>query len=55
MSVLIWIETITEYLFNYGSFSEFPSAAQHKHVDDFLLLKTLFITLVTYAVDDTSN
>ena len=68
MNVLIWIETIIEYWFNYGPSSKiffysgnintpFPNfLLQRKYKHNFLLLKTFFIiTLVTSSVDDISH
>jgi len=51
-SVLLCIETIIEYWFNYSSsFKFFFCSANIDIWMTFLLLKTFFITLVTYSVD----
>ena len=59
MSVPVWIETTIEYWFNYSSTSKFFSAAQTFNIwtqlDDLSVVQNVFITLVTYSVDDISH
>jgi len=55
MNALIWIEAVIEYCFNYHFFSEFLLQRKHSHLDDLFVAQNIFITLVTYFVDDISH